>query len=93
MPLFEASGVGYHGGGRGNRLSWSELAARTFSVDTLVCERCGYSPLRVIAVVAAPTREQLEAVRHPGASFAVFSMRSRAPPGGQLELPMRQRVA
>ena len=88
-----ASGGVYQGGARLNRISWCDLAAKTISIDTLGCERCGYSPVRVVAVVAAPTREQLEAVRHPGAEFAAVSWRSRAPPVGQLELPMRQRVA
>ena len=41
------------------------MAAKTFSVDTLACERCGASPLRVVAVVRASTGEQLEAVGHP----------------------------
>jgi len=67
----------YPVGARAPRLSWSELSAKTFSVDTLACERCGYSPLRVVAVAVAPTREQLEAVRHPGAVFAAVSWRSR----------------
>ena len=71
----------------------SELAARTFSVDTLRCERCGYSPIRVIAVVTAPTREQLEAVRHPEGGFKVLPERSRAPPVGQLRLPFMRRAA
>ena len=90
-PL-EAGGV-YQDGGRPKRIAWSELSAKTFSIDTMACERCGYSPVRVVAVVAAPTREQLEAIRHPGAEFGAVSWRSRAPPVGQLELPMGQRVS
>ena len=49
--------------------------------------------MRVMAVVSSPTREQLEGVGHPGVVFAAHSERSRAPPVGQLELPMRQRAA
>ena len=82
--LDSIAGGEYQGGGRPPRMSWSELSAKTFSIDTLGCERCGYSPLRVVAVVATPTREQLEAVLHPVAVFAALSMRSRAPPVGQL---------
>ena len=38
-------------GGRAPRVSWSELASRRFGVDVERCERCGFSPLRVVAVV------------------------------------------
>jgi len=67
------------------RISWSELSSKTFGIDVEECRRCRYTPMRVVAVVASPTREQLEAVRHPGASFVVLSVRSRAPPWGQQE--------
>ena len=38
------------------------VGRRTFQVDVLECQRCGYSPLRVVAVVATPTPEQLAAL-------------------------------
>ena len=50
-------------------------------------------PMRVIAVVTSPTREQLEAIRRPGAGFVVRKERSRAPPVGQLRLPFMRRAA
>ena len=70
-------------------MSWSDLASKTFGIDVEECPRCRYTPMRVAAVVASPTREQLDAVRHPGVSFAVLSVRSRAPPWGQQEFGFR----
>ena len=80
-----ATGDEYQGGARAPRVSWSELAAKTFGIDVEECARCRHSPMRVMAVVSSPTREQLEAVRHPGVGIAVLSVRSRAPPSGQQE--------
>jgi len=69
-----------------DKIPWAELAARTFEVDVLKCARCGFSPIRIVAVVTSPTREQLEAAGGDGAvSFPELrSQRSRAPPTGQL---------
>ena len=94
MPLtFPLLGDRYQGRDRPDRLLWHDLASRTFGVDTLSCSRCGFPPLRVLAVVTSPTREQLEAIRRPGASFTVLPERSRAPPAGQLRLPFMRRAA
>jgi hypothetical protein len=69
---------------RPDKIPWSDLAKRTFEIDTLLCPRCAHSPMRVIAVIAAPTREQLAALRGGGDVVAVRPERSRAPPAGQM---------
>ena len=78
---------------RPSKIPWAELAARTFETDVLRCERCGFTPLRVLEVVAAPTGEQLAAV---GVSALVAGRsrphRSRGPPG-QLALRFETRAA
>jgi hypothetical protein len=84
IPLTK-TGREYPVGARSPRVSWSELASKTFGIDVEECPRCRYTPMRVMAVVSAPTREQLEAVRHPGVGIAVVSVRSRAPPWSQQE--------
>ena len=89
----EETGSEYRDGARPDRLLWHDLASRTFGVDTLSCLRCGFTPMRLIAVVTSPTREQLEAIRRPGAGFVVLPERSRAPPVGQLRLPFMRRAA
>jgi hypothetical protein len=58
-------------------IPWSDLAAKTFALDFEACPRCGHTPMRVIAVVANPTMEQLEALRDP--EHAAFLARRRRP--------------
>ena len=69
---------------RHERISWSELAKRTFEIDVTQCARCGHSPILVVAVVAVPSREQLSALRAGGNVIPLRPERSRAPPRGQL---------
>ena len=70
------------GEARPDRMLWHDLASRTFGVDTLSCNRCGYTPMRAISVVFAPSAEQLAAVFNStaGGAPAAWPRRSRAPP-------------
>jgi hypothetical protein len=47
----DAAGSRYRGGGQLGKQSWAELSRRTFQVDVERCLRCGFSPVRVVAVV------------------------------------------
>lgn len=69
---------------RPDTIAWSELAKRTFEVDVKRCTRCGHSPIRVVAVVVAPTREQLIMLGDTTNALATRTERCRAPPQGQM---------
>ncbi len=75
------------GGARQKRIPWAELLSRTFNVDGYECPRCRAPSLRVVAVVEAPTLEELQAISAAGtpSSRVPWPRRSRAPPtNGQL---------
>ncbi len=75
------------GGARQQRIPWAELLSRTFDVDGFLCPRCRTPSLRVVAVVEAPTLEELQAISAAGtpSSRVRWPGRSRAPPStGQL---------
>jgi hypothetical protein len=65
-------------------VSWSELAKRTFDVDVTHCIRCRHSPTRVVAVVVAPTLEQLAMLGDANVTLQSRPERSRAPPPRQM---------
>jgi hypothetical protein len=41
----------YPSGGRASKLKWAELSKRTFGVEVMRCEHCGYAPVEVVRVV------------------------------------------
>ena len=69
---------------RPDKMSWSELAKRTFDIDVKQCARCGHSPICIVAVVVAPTPEQLAMLGAATVQLSMLSQRSRAPPLGQM---------
>lgn len=80
------------------RLNWSQLAQRSFKVDILRCAQCGFSPIRVVEIVVAPTREQLDIAlgKQSISSAAPQPIQPRAPPApatDQLELQFVKRAA
>ena len=70
---------------RARRLDWARLLARTFSIDVLICPRCG-GPMRLISIIEDESVAQ-RIVRHLG-------LPARPPPRGrpgwrgQQELPL-----
>jgi hypothetical protein len=81
------------GPARPQRISWSELAKRTFDIDLTQCARCGHTPIRVVAVVTAPTREQLVALGDGSQLLPARPERSRAPPWGQMSFAFPRAAA
>ena len=73
-------------GPRREWIPWADLAARTFDVDVLECERCGHRPMRVVSVIPAPTLEELAAASAAAerARPVAWPRSARAPPAGQL---------
>jgi len=80
---------------RPDKILWHDLASRTFGVDTLACENCGYTPMRAIAVVFAPTRAQLAvfSVPPPHGAASLWPRPSRAPPKGQMQFEFALKAA
>lgn len=83
-----------------SRQTWAQLAQHTFQLDVLRCAQCGFSPIRVVEIVVAPTREQLATAhgfgKPPAPGNVPGSIQPRAPPSPancQLELPFMQRAA
>jgi hypothetical protein len=87
-----SGGDTYRGRAHPERIAWADLAKVTFEVDTLACPRCAHSPMRVVAIVASPTRQQLAAIRSGGEVIPMRPERSRAPPLGQMKLEFPRTV-
>jgi hypothetical protein len=68
------------------RIRWAKLMVRVFGFDPLVCQVCEH-PMRIVAFVTEPhaIAEALAAHQDGGARRA---NPARAPPAGQLELPL-----
>ncbi len=72
------------------RMQWANLLKRTFGVDVLVCEKCGHSPLKLVAMATQPhdVRTLLRALGSSGYEVPPTRLPRGPPPphSGQLQL-------
>jgi len=64
-------------------------------VDTLSCEKCGHTPMRVISVICTPSPAQLAAISNPALqeTASLWPRPSRAPPTGQMQFAFTRKAA
>jgi hypothetical protein len=81
--LGDSTGSGVGCGRQGvHRLSWRDLAKRTFDVDVMLCPSCGHSPMLVLGQVSSGAAGAVEALKS-GEGCSTSKTLGRAPARGR----------